>query len=119
ATGHCGRTSPRPHGGTRANRTLRSRRRRRSTGWTPSDRSVDSARVSRRRDPVHTRRLTTLLAAPALLAGLAVSAVPATAAPPPQDAEVSDLQVVPSLKEWHGDDGTDFTLGGHVVLPRD
>lgn len=68
---------------------------------------------------MHTRRLITLLAAPALLAGLAVAALPASAAPPPpQDAEVSDLQVVPTLKEWHGDDGADFHLGGHVVLPQ-
>ena len=69
---------------------------------------------------MHTRRrLTTLLAAPALLAGLAVTSVPATAAPP-DEGEVSDLQVVPTLKEWEADPaGEGFTLGGHIVLPSD
>lgn len=74
---------------------------------------------------MHTRRVTTLLAAPALLAGLAVTAVPAgagpaAAAPPAGDGDVSDLQVVPTLKEWDADPaGEDFTLGGHIVLPGD
>ena len=67
-----------------------------------------------------TRRLTTLLAAPALLAGLAVTAVPASAAPETDDGDVSDMQVVPALKEWDADPaGEDFTLGGHIVLPGD
>src|SRR5699024_5905439 len=85
------------------------------------------------------RRLHTLLLAPLVLAALVLMPVapvhadpldhagpPGEAGPPGNSAspgkggsEVSDMQVIPALKEWQADDqGETFSLGGHVVVPK-